>query len=52
MTDQIISVLKYGSLQHTLAQNACNEAKRLTWNVPAKKCVHLYNRVIQKFKPV
>ena len=52
MTNQIICVLKYGSLQQTLAQNARNEAKRLTWNKPAKKCVHLYNKVINKFKPV
>ena len=47
MTNQIINVLKHGSLQNTLAKNALSEAKRLTWEVPAKKCVSLYNKVIR-----
>lgn len=50
MANQIISVLKYGSLRKTLAQNAYTEAKRLTWELPAKKCVNLYNKVIQTTK--
>ena len=50
MTNQIISVLKHGALHKTLQENARSEAKRLTWNKPAKKCVDLYNKVIQKFK--
>ena len=50
MADQIVSVLKYGSLKNTLAGNAFAEAKRLTWEAPAKKCVNLYNKVIDSVK--
>jgi glycogen(starch) synthase len=50
MTDQIISVLKYGSLKNTLAKNALSEAKRLTWDTPAQKCVNLYNKLIRSLK--
>lgn len=50
MTNQIISVLKYGSLHKTIVQNAFGEAKRLTWEVPAKKCVDLYKKVIDSVK--
>ncbi len=50
MTNQIISVLKYGSLQKTLTQNAFGEAKRLTWEIPAKKCVNLYRKVLDSVK--
>ncbi len=50
MTNQIISVLKYGSLHKTLAQNALGEAKKLTWEIPAKKCVDLYRKVIDSVK--
>jgi glycosyltransferase involved in cell wall biosynthesis len=50
MTDQIISVLRHGSLHKTLSKNAFQEAKRLTWQLPAKKCVNLYNKVIAAAK--
>ena len=50
MTNQVISVLKYGSLHETLGGNARNEARRFTWEKPARKCVDLYHRVIQKIK--
>jgi len=50
MTNQIISVLKYGALQKTLTENAKKEAKNLTWSTPAKKCVSLYNKLTQKIK--
>ncbi|MBU1956553.1 MAG: glycosyltransferase family 4 protein [Patescibacteria group bacterium] len=50
MANQIISVLTYGSLQQTLTENAKKEAKKLTWNTPAKKCVALYNKIINKSK--
>ena len=49
MTNQIIGVLKYGALHKTLQENARNEVKQFTWNKPARKCVGLYNKVIQKF---
>ncbi|MCK5592002.1 MAG: glycosyltransferase family 4 protein [Candidatus Pacebacteria bacterium] len=50
MTNQVVGVLKYGALQDTLSNNARNEARRFTWEKPAKKCVALYNRIIQKIK--
>ena len=50
MTNQVVSVLKYGSLHETLGDNAKKEARQFTWDKPAKKCVNLYNKVIQKFK--
>ena len=50
MTNQIISVLKYGSLHKTLKDNAHREAKRLTWDTPAKKCVDLYHKVVAHHK--
>jgi len=50
MTNQVVSVLKYGSLHETLGDNAKKEARQFTWDTPAKKCVNLYNKVIQKFK--
>lgn len=50
MTNQIISVLKYGALKNTLARNALAEAKRLTWELPAQKCVNLYNKLLSALK--
>ena len=46
MANKIIAVLDHKPLQHCLAENGRNEAKRLTWGEAARKCVEVYGRVL------
>ena len=46
LANKIISVLNYRALHHELRQHGALEVKTFNWNVPAEKCVHIYNDVI------
>jgi len=45
MANKIVSVLRHKELQNTLSENGCAEAKSLTWDKPAKRCVDLYEEM-------
>mgnify|MGYP001597285185 FL=1 len=48
MSNKIISLLKYPSLHETLKENAYSEVRKFSWDVPAQKCIELYNELISK----
>ncbi|MBU0614780.1 MAG: glycosyltransferase family 4 protein [Nanoarchaeota archaeon] len=47
MANKIISTLRYNELHHELSNNGSQEVKKFSWNIPAKKCVDIYNSVIR-----
>jgi glycogen synthase len=47
MANQMIAVLRYGTLQSQLAREGREEALKLTWRRAAEKCVALYDRVMR-----
>ena len=46
LANKIISVLNYRSLHHELSHHGAMEARSFSWNVPAQKCVDLYNTLL------
>jgi len=46
MSSKIISLLRYKPLHETLKENAYFEVKKFDWDVPAEKCIEVYNEVI------
>jgi glycosyltransferase involved in cell wall biosynthesis len=47
IANKIISILSYTPLKNCIAENGCREVQRLTWEEPAKKCINVYNELIQ-----
>jgi len=45
MTNKIVSVLKHKELQQTLAHHGAHEVKKFNWDIPARKCIEIYNKV-------
>lgn len=52
LTNQIVSVLRYNSLRDELTSNAQNEAKNLSWEIPATKCREIFAQTIEKFNTI
>ncbi len=48
LSNKIISVLRYKSLDETLEENAYSEVSKFSWEVPAEKCIRVYNQLINK----
>ncbi len=48
ISNKIISLLRYNTLHETLKDNAYFEVKKFNWDVPAEKCISVYNEVINK----
>jgi glycosyltransferase involved in cell wall biosynthesis len=44
LANKIISVLKYPELHECLQENGISEVKRFNWEIPAKKCIEVYNQ--------
>ena len=49
MSNKIIALLRYGSLHDALKQNGHHEVLKFTWDVPADKCIKVYNEVLKKW---
>jgi len=45
ISSKIISVLRYSQLTESLKENAFSEIRHFNWNIPAQKCIDIYNRV-------
>src|SRR3990167_6188750 len=45
ISSKIISVLRYSQLTESLKENAFSEIRHFNWDIPAKKCIDIYNRV-------
>ena len=46
IANNIINVLKYDELSEELTQNGSTEVRKFDWNIPAQKCINVYNNVI------
>jgi len=47
MTDKLLSVLKYSSLQQSLGANGQSQTKTLRWSDAARKCLTTYQQALQ-----
>jgi glycosyltransferase involved in cell wall biosynthesis len=45
LANKILSVLRYPELHECLAENGLNEIKKMDWEIPAKKCIEVYNKI-------
>ena len=45
MSSKIISLLRYRPLHESLREQGYHEAKRFNWNIPAEKCIKVYEEV-------
>ena len=48
ISGKIIALLKYNSLHETLKEEGYSEVKKFSWDVPAEKCIRVYNQLIGK----
>ena len=48
MSSKIISLLRYWPLKDALTENGMAEVSRFTWDVPAEKCIKVYNELVNK----
>ncbi len=46
MAHKILALLHYSSLHNELKHNGYEEAKSATWDIPASKCLNIYNEII------
>ena len=46
ISSKIISVLRYMPLKESLSENGFGEVKKFNWDIPAQKCVEVYNEVL------
>ncbi len=47
MANKILGVLQYKALKESLSENGNNEVKKFSWNVPAQKCLDVYEKVLK-----
>ena len=48
ISGKILALLKYGPLHETLKESGYSEVKKFNWDVPAEKCIRIYNQLIGK----
>jgi len=48
ISSKIISLLRYKPLQETMKENAYFEVKKFSWEIPAEKCINIYDELIKK----
>lgn len=48
ISSRIIALLRYKPLHETLKENGYFEVKKFSWDVPAEKCIEIYNELIGK----
>jgi len=46
IVNKMLGVLKYKELSDTLKHHGSLEVKKFDWNIPAKQCVDVYNKVV------
>jgi len=49
MSSKIISLFRYEPLQETLKDNGYFEVKKFNWDIPAEKCIEIYNELTKNF---
>jgi len=48
LANKMITVLNYRTLHHELSKHGSMEVHTFNWNVPAQKCIDLYNAVLSE----
>ena len=48
LSSKILSLLRYNPLHEALKENAYFEVKKFNWDIPAEKCIDVYNELISK----
>lgn len=48
ISNKIIALLRYKTLHETLREDGYFEVKKFNWDVPAEKCIEVYNGLISK----
>ena len=48
ISNKIISVLRYSQLRESLEENADSEVRKFNWDIPAQKCIDIYNEVLRR----
>ncbi|MBI2558341.1 glycosyltransferase family 4 protein [Candidatus Woesearchaeota archaeon] len=48
ISNKIIALLRYKTLHETLKDDGYFEVKKFNWDVPAEKCIRVYNQLISK----
>ena len=48
LSSKIIALLRYNSLHGALRENGLQEVKKFTWDVPAEKCIEVYNSLTRR----
>ena len=48
ISNKINALLRYKPLQETMKENGYFEVKKFNWDVPAQKCIDVYNELISK----
>ena len=48
MSNKIIALLRYKPLHETLKESGYFEVKKFNWDIPAEKCINVYNELISK----
>ena len=46
LVNKMIGVLKYQELNECLKHHGAMEVRKFNWNIPAEKCIEVYNRVL------
>ncbi len=48
MVNKILAVLNHPELRESLAIGGLNEIKKFSWDEPARKCISIYEKAIQR----
>lgn len=48
MANKVVSVLRYDSLKRTLQENGVREAEKFNWDMPAQRCIDIYNDLLRR----
>ncbi len=48
MSSKMLAVLKYGCLQREMKENGLREVYKFNWDLPARKCIDVYNSVMNR----
>lgn len=47
VANKILAVLRYGALHHSLKEHGSMEIQKFNWDVPAGKCIDIYNSLVR-----
>ena len=50
MVNKIIWVVKYQEISQSLKEHGNKEIKKFNWDIPAKKCIEVYKKTLDKWK--